>query len=213
MINKTRSKVDEDSEILKGIGSGFEDDTFRHLLAEKRIILVNSHIADNMIERVVVPIIGMNEMDDEAEADPMINYNRKQNPIRIFINTAGGTVSETLACVSAIEASETPIYTYAMGKAYSGGFFLLLAGHQRFCQKYSTLMYHQIQTGLPHGDMQSTKEHVEETMRLQEVLNNFVLSRTKIKAKQLSSINDKKVDWYLGAEEAFKYGIIDGLYY
>lgn len=210
---KNKNNNEEDSDRLQGTSGGFEDDTFRHLLAEKRIILVNSHIADNMIERVVIPIIQMNEMDDEAEADKMINYNRKENPIRIFINTAGGTVSETLACVSAIEASETPIYTYAMGKAYSGGFFLLLAGHQRFCQKYSTLMYHQIQTGLPHGDMQTTKEHVEETMRLQDMLNHFVLSRTKIKPKQLATINDKKVDWYLGAEEAFRYGVIDGLYY
>jgi ATP-dependent Clp protease protease subunit len=190
----------------------FEEDTFRHLLSEKRIILVNSSLVDNMIERVVIPIIGINELDDEAESESR-SYKREDNPIRVLINTNGGNVSETLACISAIERSETPVHTYAMGKAYSGGFFLLLAGHKRYCQKYSTLMYHQIQTGLPTGDMTTSREHVEEAMRLQEILNKFVISKSKIKAKQLENIHSKKMDWYFSSEDAAKFGIVDGFYY
>ena len=192
--------------------SSFEDDTFRHLLSEKRTILVNNLIVDNMIERIVVPIIAINEMDDEVEAESK-TFVRDNNPIRIMINTNGGTATEVFSCISAIELSRTPVYTYAMGKAFSGGFYLLLAGHRRFCQKYSTLMYHQIQTGLPHGDMKTSMEHIDETVRMQELFNNFILRRSKIKSKVLLEANSKKLDWYMGAVDALKNGVVDSLYY
>ena len=192
--------------------SSFEEDTFKYLLAEKRTILLNDLIADNIIERVVIPIIGINEQDDELEAESK-SFVRKENPIKIFINTNGGSASEVFSCISAIEQSKTPVYTYAMGKAYSGGFYLLLAGHKRFCQNYSTLMYHQLQTGLHHGDMKTSIEHMDECIRLQDTFSKFVLRRSKIKEKQLADINGKKLDWYMGAQEAIKYGIIDDIHY
>lgn len=200
-----------EEEQLQTTGS-FEEDTFRHMLAEKRIIILNKPITDNAIERIVIPIIGMNEMDDEAE-EQVVGYDRRSNPIKIFINTGGGHVEETLSCISAIESSKTPVYTYALGKALSGGFFILLAGHARFCQKYSTLMYHQIQTGIPYSDMTSNKEHVEETIRLQAIINEFLLRKTTIRQKKIQEINDKKIDWYLGAEDALKYKMIDSICY
>lgn len=193
-------------------GSSFEDDTFRQLLAEKRTILVNNLIVDNMIERIVIPIIAINEMDDELEAESK-SFVRDDNPIKIMINTNGGTATEVFSCISAIESSSTPIYTYAMGKAFSGGFYLLLAGHKRFCQRYSTLMYHQIQTGLPHGDMKTSMEHIDETVRMQEMFNEFILRRSKIKPKALAEANATKLDWYMGAESALKYGVVDEIYY
>lgn len=192
--------------------STFEDDTFRHLLAEKRTILVNNLIVDNMIERVVIPIISINEMDDELEEESK-SFVRAHNPIKIFINTNGGTANEVFSCISAIESSRTPIYTYAMGKAFSGGFYLLLSGHRRFCQKYSTLMYHQIQTGLPYGDMKASIDHIDETVRMQDMFHKFILRRSKIKSKILDDVNAKKLDWYMGAEDAVKFGIVDDIYY
>jgi ATP-dependent Clp protease protease subunit len=191
--------------------SSFEEDTFRHLLSEQRTILINNLIVDNMIERVVIPIIGINNMDDEAEENK--SFDRKNFPIRIFINTNGGSATEVFSCISAIENSKTPVWTYAMGKAYSGGFYLLLAGHKRFCQKYSTMMYHQIQTGTSQADMKTSMEHIEETIRLQEMFNKFVLERTKIKSKHLLDVNAKKLDWYMGFEDAIKYGVVGELYY
>lgn len=201
-----------DDQPQQAVQSSFEEDTFRHLLAERRTILINNLIVDNIIERVVIPIIEINNMDDDAEMESR-SFDRRNLPIRIFINTNGGTATEVFSCISAIENSKTPVWTYAMGKAYSGGFYMLLAGHKRFCQKYSTLMYHQIQTGLPQADMKTSMEHIDETIRLQEMFNKFVLQRTKIKSKHLLDVNAKKLDWYMGYEEAIKHGVVDGLYY
>jgi ATP-dependent Clp protease protease subunit len=209
MIN--HKKVCGEEEKMMG-GSSFEEDTFRHLLAEKRTIIVNNLIVDNMIERIVLPIININEMDDEIEAESK-SFNRDETPIKIFINTNGGTATEVFSCISAIEESTTPVWTYAMGKAFSGGFYLLLAGHRRFCQKYSTLMYHQIQTGLPHGDMKTSMEHIDETVRMQELFNEFILRRSKIKPKVLLDVNAKKLDWYMGAGDALKLGVVDDCFY
>jgi ATP-dependent Clp protease protease subunit len=206
----SKSKVCDDGMLQQS--GGFEDDTFRHLLSEKRTILVNNVIGDNIIERVIIPIISINEMDDELESEAK-NFIRKDNPIKIFINSNGGDATSTLSAISAIEQSKTPVHTYGFAKAFSGGFYMLAAGHKRFCQVYSTLMYHQLQMGIPYSDMTTSKEHIEEALRVQDMLDGFMLRRTKLKQKQLDSINSKKVDWYLNSQDALRYGIVDSIYY
>lgn len=190
----------------------FKENTFQYLLTEKRTILLNSEINDNLIERLVIPIIQLNEMDDASEADSK-SYDREDHPIKIYINSVGGNVFETMSAVSAIMSSKTPIYTYALGKALSGGFFLLAAGHKRHCQLFSTICYHQMQCRPASGALQSGKEDVEESLRLQAMLDKFILKATKIKAKELSTINEKKIDWWMGAEDAIKYGVVDEIWY
>lgn len=195
----------------QGFGSSFEDETFRHMLSEKRTIILNGTITGNLIERVVIPIIAINEIDDELEDNK--SFDRRMNPIKVFINTNGGDAEQTLSAMSAMMSSKTPIHTYAMAKAYSGGFYMLLAGHKRYCQRFSTLMYHQVQTGIPFSDMTSGKEHIEESVRLQTILDKFVLARTKLRQKQINEINSRKVDWFLGAEDALKFGIVEDIFY
>jgi ATP-dependent Clp protease protease subunit len=193
-------------------GENYAEQTFQYLLSEKRTILLNSVIDDNIIERVVIPIMGLNEADDEAERE-LNAYSRDMNPIKIIINSNGGSVTEVLSCISAIEQSKTPVHTFALGKAYSGGFYILLAGHKRFCQRNSTLLYHQVQGQPPGGAVRTSQEWIDESERLQKMLDHFTLRRSKIKPEVLKEVNKQKKDWYINSLEARKLGLVDGYFY
>lgn len=196
----------------RGSTGNYKEDVFQSLLMDRRTILLNDKVEDSIIERVVIPIIGINDSDDEAEEE-LKGYNRNDNPIHIFINTDGGFADQALACMSAIESSKTPIYTYAMGKAYSAGFLILVAGHKRFCQKYSNLMYHQMQLSTGYNSLAECKDTIDEAMITQSIVDEIVLSRTKITEDKLREINTNKTNWYVRSKEALELNIVDELYY
>lgn len=175
------------------------------VLAEREL-LINDKVDDALIEDIVLKIRAINLEDDEIEMDSKI-YKREMAPIHIFINSCGGDADPMFSVISAIESSKTPIYTYCLGKAYSAGFLIFLAGHQRFAQKYSRFMYHQLGFNAPHQDLQSHEETIEFEKETQRIVEALTLSRTKIPKKKLDEIKKSKVDWYMFAAEAKTYGI------
>lgn len=194
------------------VSSSFEEATFQYLLSEKRTILLNDNIEKSLIEKLVIPIISINEMDDEADATTKL-FDRNDNPIKVIINSNGGSAYETLSGISAIEHSKTPVWTYALSKAWSGGIYLLMAGHRRFCQRTSTLLYHQVQSGVQQTDLRSGEESLRESKRLQKCFEEFVVRRTKLNMDKIREIDAGKLDWFIPAKEALKLGIVDELYY
>lgn len=62
----------------------------------------------------------------------------KRDPIKLYINSCGGTIYDMWALIDAIQNSKTPIHTYCMGYAMSAAFDIFLAGHKRYCYKHST---------------------------------------------------------------------------
>ena len=205
-----RRMVCEDQ--LQNMTTSFEDATFQYLLSEKRTILLNDNIEKSIIEKLVIPIMGINDLDDEMEMSNKL-FVRQDNPIKVIINSNGGSAYETLSCISAIENSKTPVYTYALSKAWSGGIYILMAGDKRFCQQTSTLLYHQVQSGVAQTDLKSGKESLKESERLQKCFEEFVVRRTKLKMEKIKEIDAGKLDWFIPAKEALKYGIVDGFYY
>lgn len=175
-----------------------------------REILLNCDIDDKVIEFVVKQIIDINADDEENEAT-IKDYPRKEMPIKLFINSSGGNLHETLSVVSAIESSKTPVWTYALGQAMSGGFLIAISGHKRFAQKYTTLMWHQANGGI-RGENQKMKEYVSETDRLMRMADDIVKSRSKITQEHLDEIYKAKIDWCIGAKEAKKLGVIDEIF-
>ena len=75
---------------------------------------------------------------DEKEKD----YNRE--PIKLYINSYGGSIYDMWGLIDVILNSKTPIYTYCTGYAMSAAFKIFLAGHKRYCYKHSIFMYHQM---------------------------------------------------------------------
>lgn len=130
----------------------------------------------------------------------------ERKPICIYINTPGGDLEATFSIISSIKISKTPIYTYTIGTAYSGGFFIAIAGHKRFGFPYSSYLFHEgsvMDGGDAHKFIQRTEFYKAQLKRLK----NIVLDNTKITSEQYESARPD--DWFMDPNDALKYGVID----
>ena len=131
-----------------------------------------------------------------------------REPIRIYINSYGGSVYDMWALIDIIENSKTPIYTYCSGYAMSAAFNIFLAGHKRYATKHATFLYHQF-SGWRSGKYQDFVEDREEMDCIQNTIEQYVIEHSKISEEQLLNIRKTKKDLYIHANEAIKLGIID----
>ena len=77
-----------------------------------------------------------------------------------------------------------------------------------FAHRYSTPLYHQASSFVV-GTLKDMEDDVEETKRLQKMLEQIVLEKTSIKKDRLKQVYVEKIDWFLSAEDALKYNVID----
>ena len=139
---------------------------------------------------------------DEKEKD------YKREPIKLYINSYGGSVYDMWGLIDIILNSKTPIYTYCTGYAMSAAFKIFLAGHKRFCYKHSTFMYHQMSYG-KEGKYQDLVEDRVQTDYLQKIIEEYVIERTKLTQSDIDDIREKKKDFYIHPQDALKFGIVD----
>jgi ATP-dependent Clp protease protease subunit len=125
-----------------------------------------------------------------------------------MIDSYGGQVYQIFGLLAIMDESKTPIHTYVTGAAMSCGFMLLINGHKRFAYKYATPLYHQVSSGAM-GKVKDMEEKIEESKRLQGLIETLTLEKTKITAKKLERIYKTKKDWYMTAEEALKLKVVD----
>jgi ATP-dependent Clp protease, protease subunit len=94
----------------------FELETYQALLRD-RTILYNDDVAKNIIERVVLPLTTLSQ--------------KSKKPIKLLINSPGGSVEDGQMVVDAILTSKAPVVTIALGKAMSAAFDIFIAGDLR----------------------------------------------------------------------------------
>lgn len=183
----------------------FKDKIWNTQLQAKQI-LINGEITEDLIERAVIQIFNFNDIDEGNR----LNIEERQ-PIIVYINSPGGLLDESFSLISAIESSKTPVITVALGKAYSAGFLVLLAGHKRFAQKYTSLMLHQGSAGVM-GEFNRMIEYAKHWENCQSMIDDYVMDKTKIKKKKLEEIFKGKQDFYMSSKDAIQLGVIDGLW-
>lgn len=188
-------------------GSNLRERIWETQLSEKREIWLNTNIDDAIIEMLVVQIQNINAHDDLLEG--MKGFTRE--PIKIFINTNGGEIYPALAACSAIEASRTPVWTIACGKAFSAGFLILVCGHERFAFKYANIMHH-TGSGGAVGVITDIIEEAETLEKLNEMIHDLIVYHTNITAEQLDEVFYRKNNWYLNALEALQLGVVDHIW-
>jgi ATP-dependent Clp endopeptidase proteolytic subunit ClpP len=127
-------------------------------------------------------------------------------PIRIFINSNGGCVNSVMNFINIVKLSKTPVYTIAMGKAFSSGGLLLMAGHKRFIFENTEVLVHDGSTGA-FGDTGKVMDSLERTKKLEDRVKKYILANTKISSKQYEK-NYRK-DWWLFSDEIIDLGIAD----
>lgn len=171
----------------------------------KRILMLGDKIKGDTVKPIIEAITQIN-YEDQLKESKLKDY--KRDPIQLLINTPGGFVYDGWGLVGAIEMSNTPVHTIAMGWAMSMGFVALLAGHKRFAYRRSTIMYHEISSDT-WGKLTELRESLEETARLMAMYDDYILSRTNITQDKLQEITKAKREWYITPDEALKLGIID----
>ena len=171
-----------------------------------RTIILCGEVDDNTVYDLMEMICDINEYDDENE-DNVRDYERK--PIKMIINSFGGSVYDGFALIGVMENSKTPIHTYCYGSAMSMALLILVSGHKRFGHRLATFMYHECLDSPAYDKLATLKENLEETKRIMKVYDDQLLSKTKLKRKQIEDTKKIKLDWYMSPEEALSYKVID----
>ncbi len=176
---------------------------------EDRNIFLSEDITQESVNSVIERLITINESDDflEKKAE-LFGFKYERKPIKMYIDSFGGSVYQCLGLISVMGRSKTEIHTICTGVAMSAGFVILISGHKRFAHKYSTPLYHQA-SSFAGGELKHLEDDVAETKRLQAILEQIVLERTKITKTRLKQVYVEKIDWYLDAEEAKDNNVID----
>ena len=129
-----------------------------------------------------------------------------RKPIIIYINSDCGCLNSTMNFIDMIKLSKTPVITIAMGKAYSAGGLLLMAGHKRYIFKDTTFLLHDGSTGA-FGSVSKVVDSLEFTQKTEKRMKEFILANTKIN-EDLYDKNYRR-DWFMFSDEIIKYGVAD----
>lgn len=148
----------------------------------------------------------------EELEDSIDTYNSEssldRNPIEIYISSCGGSIYDALSFIDYVGLIKTPIHTIAMGKCMSAGTLMLIAGDRKFATQNSTILIHQMSAGTI-GSFQTMIEDMIEFQRLQDLVNEIIMTYTKVTEDLLQQIQESKYDYYMDALEAKDLGIID----
>ena len=134
-----------------------------------------------------------------------------ENPdkdIFFYINSPGGSVSAGLAIYDTMQFIKPDVSTLCIGHAASMGALLLAAGDadKRFCLPNSRVMIHQPSGGFS-GQASDIEIHAKEVLYLRERLNEILAKHTKQPIEVIR--RDTERDFFMGAQDAVKYGIVD----
>ncbi len=131
---------------------------------------------------------------------------KERQPIVIYINSDGGCLNSIMNFAGTIKLSKTPIITVGMGKAYSAGGMLLMAGHKRYIFEDTTFLLHDGSTGL-FGSVGKLKDSFEFQQKIEDRVKEYVLSNTSID-EDLYDKNYRR-DWFMLSDEIIKYSVAD----
>ena len=130
----------------------------------------------------------------------------KRKPIKIYIDSYGGSLTDSFTIIDAIRMSKTPVWTIAIGCAYSGGFFSFIAGHKRFAYPHASFLFHEGATG-SSGTSGQFENYTAFYKRQLEQLKNIILSCTNITEDEYKDI--KREDIWYDVNDGIEKGFID----
>ncbi|MEN8906979.1 MAG: ATP-dependent Clp protease proteolytic subunit [Clostridiales bacterium] len=178
-----------------------------NLTNKERYLVIMGFVTESNIKPIMEKISEINEFDNLKESE-IANYIRK--PIYLNVSTFGGSVYTGLALMGMIEMSKTKIITIGLGYIMSMGLYIFLSGHEKHVHKNATFMYHEISTHI-FDKLEGIKQDIKETQRLQNMLDNVILSKTYITKEKLEEVKKLKQEWYIPADEAIKLAISEEL--
>jgi ATP-dependent Clp protease protease subunit len=171
-------------------------DIYSRLLKD-RIIFIGTQIDDHVANLVMAQLLFLDAEDPKKD-------------IQLYINSPGGSVSAGLAIYDTMNYVKADVSTICMGMAASMGAFLLAGGHtgKRFALPNSRVMIHQVMGGV-EGQATDIEITAREILKLKKLLNEHLAANTGQKYEKVAQ--DTERDYWLDAEAAKKYGLIDSV--
>lgn len=166
---------------------------------------------DMLLDNRIVFLIGEISYARAAEVIMKMLYldNLKRNSeISLYINSPGGSVDDTMAIYDTIRFVGSPVATYCIGRAQSGGAVVLAAGTKgkRFALPHAKVMLHQVWGGVS-GQAADIKIQAEEILKAKTMINEILAKHTGQPIEKIAAETER--DRYMTADEAHQYGIID----
>ena len=178
-----------------------KDNTYTN--GDSRLFYLSDDVDNSSIGPLCWSLIFQLQADDKKEAK---EKDFKREPIKLYINSYGGSVYDMWALIDIIVNSKTPIYTYCTGYAMSAAFKIFLSGHKRFCLKNSIALAHS-GSGGASGTYEQTEAQMKDYKRFVDTMRKYIIDRTDIDTKTLNKYKNK--EWYLYSEDQIKYRIVD----
>jgi ATP-dependent Clp protease protease subunit len=165
------------------------------LLLRERIVFLGTPINDQIANLVVAQLLYLEREDPEKD-------------ISLYIHCPGGVISAGLAIYDTIQLLRSPVSTICVGLAASMGTLLLCAGAKgkRYALPNSTIHLHQA-IGGAQGQAADIEIAAREIMRMQERIRDIIAKHTGQPVEKIAHDTDR--DFYLNAEQAVEYGLID----
>lgn len=165
------------------------------LLLKERIVFLGTPINDQIANLIIAQLLYLEHEDAEKD-------------INLYINCPGGIISAGLAIYDTMQLIKPDVSTICVGLAASMGTLILAAGAKgkRYALPNATIHMHQA-VGGAQGQAADIEIAAREIMRLQELIRNILAKHTGQPIEKIAHDTDR--DFYLSAEQAVEYGIID----
>lgn len=181
--------------VIEQTGRGERSFDIYSRLLKERIIFLSETIDDHVANTIIAQLLFLEAEDPEKD-------------IYLYINSPGGVVTSGLAIYDTMQHIKAKVSTICLGQAASMGALLLAAGEKgkRYALKHSRIMIHQ-PLGGAQGQATDIEIQTKEILRIKKILNNILVQHTNQILRKIEKDTDR--DFYLSAEEAVKYGLID----
>jgi ATP-dependent Clp protease protease subunit len=169
-------------------------DLYSRLLKD-RIVFLGSQIFDEMANVIIAQLLFLEAEDCDKD-------------IQFYINSPGGSVTAGLAILDTIRYVKPQVATICLGQASSMAAAILAAGAKgkRYALPHANIMIHQPLGGAA-GQATDIEIRATEVLRIKSLMNDLMAEFTGQTVEKIAEDSDR--DYYMTAEEALKYGIID----
>jgi ATP-dependent Clp protease protease subunit len=169
--------------------------TLDDMLLENRIIFLIGEINYSSATSVIMKML-------------YLDNQKRGTEISLYINSPGGSVDDTMAIFDTMKFIGSPVATYCIGRAESGGAIVLAAGSKgrRHALPHAKIMVHQPWGGVT-GQASDIQIQAEEILKSKQMINEVLSQLTGQPVEKITKETER--DRYMTAEEAKQYGIID----
>lgn len=192
-------------DLLEGLGEKVKEDTkdLDSLMELAQGLDRNIFIGDidNIADTVDAVIRFWNNYDNQRNI-PI----DEREPIKLYIDSYGGSLTEAFTICDSIKLSKTPIWTINIGTAYSGGFLIAICGDRRYAYPHASYLFHEGATG-NSADANKFRNFADFYQIQLEQLKDIILKHTSITSEKYKE--KQRDDWWITADEAVDLKVCD----